>query len=465
MMRDTLYSPASVAYPGPWQPAAQCLQPSWIEDILVLTLLIFPIFGTFLPLESYLAPQDFSMQGAGQELTAIPAFLPSGKLVISLCLLVFAAYFLMPGVIPGFLRFRYLLLMALPAIAIASSAWSPEPGYTFNRSIRLLVYLGFGLLLPLRYDLPRLMEILVIAFIVSGLCSLMIALVRPDLGNSLLVGYEGAWRGALIHKNSLGALASIGVVTAAYVWWTSIRFRLPAAFALLLSLLLLIMARSATSYLATIAAGGIAGFGLLLQRVNWTFRLVLCTFALLAAVLMSFVVVMPDFVSDVIGRDISLTGRTDVWAATMEAIWKRPVMGYGMGFWGIQAEPLIEVWDKLQWAAPSAHNSWLDTWLQLGLPGLVVAILAWVIALSSGLRTLFVTEAAGALFSLCLLFQIFVRSMSETLFVEPGSGSMFWFALAFGCLEKIRLSRVQRMRPAAPPSAMPLKMAFGRNLE
>ena len=464
MMRDTLYSPASVAYPGPWQPAAARAQPSWMEDLLVLTLLIFPIFGTFLPLESYLAPQDFSMQGAGQELTAIPAFLPSGKLVISLCLLAFMAYFLMPGVIPGFLRFRYVLLMAFPLIAIASSAWSADPGYTFNRSIRLLVYLGFGLLLPLRYDLQRLMEILVLAFIVSGLCSIMIVLVRPDLGQSLLVGYEGAWRGALIHKNSLGALASIGVVTAAYVWWTSARFRVPAALALLLSLLLLLMARSATSYLATIAAGGIAAFGMLLQRVNWTFRLVLCTFALLALVLMSFVVVMPEFVSDVVGRDISLTGRTDVWAATMDAIWQRPVMGYGLGFWGIQAEPLIEVWDKLQWAAPSAHNSWLDTWLQLGLPGLVIAILAWFIALSTGLRALFFTSAPGALFSLCLLFQIFVRSMSETLFVEPGSGSMFWFALAFGCLEKIRMNATRPVRPVAQPVA-PMKMAFGRTLE
>jgi exopolysaccharide production protein ExoQ len=462
MMRETAYSPL---YPAPWQPVAQRAQTSLIEDALVLMLLIFPIFGTFLPLESYLAPQDFSMQGADQELTAIPAFLPSGKLVISLCVLTFAAYFLVPGVIQRFLRFRYLLLMAFPLIAIASSAWSADPGYTFNRSARLLVYLGFGLLLPLRYDLPRLMGILVMAFILSGLCSLAIVLVRPDLGLSLLVGYEGAWRGALIHKNSLGALASIGVVTAAYVWWTSIRYRLPAIFAFLLSLLLLLMARSATSYLATIAAGGIAAFGMLLQRVNWTFRLVLIAFALLAAVLMSFVVVMPDFVSTVIGRDISLTGRTDVWLATMDAIWQRPVMGYGLGFWGIQAEPLIEVWDKLQWAAPSAHNSWLDTWLQLGLPGLVIVIIAWLIALSSGLKTLFFTEAPGAVFSLCLLFQIFVRSMSETLFVEPGSGSMFWFALAFGCLEKIRSSHAWPVRPAVRQPAAHVKMAFGRNLE
>lgn len=465
MMRDAAYIPASVACPAAWQPAARRSQPSLIENVLVLTLLTFPIFGTFLPLESYLAPQDFSMQGADQELTAIPAFLPSGKLVISLCLLTFVLYFLAPSVIQRFMRFRYLLLMAFPLLAIASSVWSADPGYTFNRSARLLVYLGFGLLLPLRYDLPRLMGILVQAFIVSGLCSLIIVLVRPDLGHSLLVGYEGAWRGALIHKNSLGALASIGVVTSAYVWWTSARYRLPAAFSLLLSLLLLLMARSATSYLATIAAGGIAAFGLVLQRVNWTFRLVLLTFALLAAVLMSFVVVMPDFVSEVIGRDISLTGRTDVWAAAMDAIRQRPLLGYGLGFWGIPAEPLMEVWRKLGWAAPSAHNSWLDTWLQLGLPGLVIVILAWIIALTSGLRTLFFTQAPGALFSLCLLFQIFVRSMSETLFVEPGSSSMFWFALAFGCLEKIRTAHPPTVRrPERAPIAR-LRMAFGRNLE
>jgi O-antigen ligase len=462
MMHDTAYSPVHSA---PWQPTARPAQPSLFENALVLTLLTFPIFGTFLPLESYLAPQDFSMKGADQELTAIPAFLPSGKLVISLCLLTFVAYFLAPGVLQRFMRWRYLLLMAFPLIALASSAWSADPGYTFNRSIRLLVYLGFGLLLPLRYDLPRLMGIVVQAFIVSGLCSLVIVLIRPDLGHSMLVGYEGAWRGALIHKNSLGALSSIGVVTSAYVWWTSTRYRFHAAFSLLLSLLLLLMAHSATSYLATIAAGAIAAFGMLLQRVNWTFRLVLCTFALLATVLMSFVVVMPDFVSEVIGRDISLTGRTDVWAAVIDAIRQRPVMGYGMGFWGIPAEPLMEVWRKLQWAAPSAHNSWLDTWLQLGLPGLIVVIFAWFIALGSGLRTLFFTQAPGALFSLCLLFQIFVRSMSETLFVEPGSSSMFWFALAFGCLEQIRRTHRRVVhRPTHHPTA-PLQMAFGRNPE
>ncbi len=93
--------------------------------------------------------------------------------------------------------------------------------------------------------------------------------------------------------------------------------------------------------------------------------------------------------------------------------------------------------------------------------GLLIAVLAWLVALFSGMKLLFLTHGAGALFALCLMFQIFVRSMSETLFVEPGSSSMFWFALTFGCLERLR---TRYAKPIALPEFRAPKMSYGRDL-
>ena len=58
-----------------------------------------------------------------------------------------------------------------------------------------------------------------------------------------------------------------------------------------------------------------------------------------------------------IGRDTSFTGRTVVWNAVQIAIDQKPMWGYGHGFWISASPALSEVMNYLRWASPEAHNT------------------------------------------------------------------------------------------------------------
>ena len=83
-----------------------------------------------------------------------------------------------------------------------------------------------------------------------------------------------------------------------------------------------------------------------------------------------------------LGRDATLTGRTDIWQAVLDSIMRRPLLGYGYGaFWnGLQGES-ANVILACGWAVPHAHNGFLEVWLQLGLVGLSLLIATLVLAI------------------------------------------------------------------------------------
>jgi O-antigen ligase len=71
-----------------------------------------------------------------------------------------------------------------------------------------------------------------------------------------------------------------------------------------------------------------------------------------------------------IGEDLTLTGRTDLWAELLTA-GTNPLLGTGFeSFW--LGSLATELWQKYWWRPNQAHNGFLDTYLNLGLIGLVL---------------------------------------------------------------------------------------------
>ncbi len=72
-------------------------------------------------------------------------------------------------------------------------------------------------------------------------------------------------------------------------------------------------------------------------------------------------------------RDPTLTGRTRLWAQSLQAIFKRPLLGYGYGaFWlGLRGQS-ANIAFITNWTAPHAHNGFIDVWLSLGGVGLAL---------------------------------------------------------------------------------------------
>ena len=84
-------------------------------------------------------------------------------------------------------------------------------------------------------------------------------------------------------------------------------------------------------------------------------------------------IVAPEFALGLIGKEITLTGRTDIWSGLIASIQQKPWLGYGYGvYWLDPLGSSYYVRLSLEWGIPSAHNGWLDTWLSVGALGVVV---------------------------------------------------------------------------------------------
>ena len=74
---------------------------------------------------------------------------------------------------------------------------------------------------------------------------------------------------------------------------------------------------------------------------------------------------------ELLDRDPSLTGRTDLWNYVIDAIREKPLFGWGyMAFWTPDSPSATYIQNQIRWPAPNAHNGYLELTLGLGLVGL-----------------------------------------------------------------------------------------------
>lgn len=79
-------------------------------------------------------------------------------------------------------------------------------------------------------------------------------------------------------------------------------------------------------------------------------------------------------VIELLGRNPTLTDRTVVWADVL-ALQQQPIIGYGFeSFW--LGSRLEAMWAKWWWQPNQAHNGYIETYLHLGLVGLMLLVMA-----------------------------------------------------------------------------------------
>lgn len=135
----------------------------------------------------------------------------------------------------------------------------------------------------------------------------------------------------------------------------------------------LLLTRAATVWVALAAV--VVGLLLALwaRRLGPTRRVPLYVTggAVLAAVL-ALVFFARDFVFGLLGKSGDMTGRLEIWHKVIETAEQRPWFGWGwISYWAPWVEPFKSLDTKVGLPVPSAHNAWLDVWLQLGIVGVL----------------------------------------------------------------------------------------------
>ena len=146
--------------------------------------------------------------------------------------------------------------------------------------------------------------------------------------------------------------------------------------------------------------------------------------------------------SESLGRGSKLTGRTDIWAHCLE-LQSRPIIGQGFeSFWFPERRDRIAAFFH-DWRPGSAHNSYLQTYLNLGLIGLSILIGLFIATFRKIRLELFRNFEWGR-YRLAFLVALLLRGWTESYFT---TGSGLWFVFYIIAMD-YPLTQLTTMQPS-----------------
>ncbi len=323
------------------------------------------------------------------------------------------------------LRSPWLVMLAL--MAIASAAWSIDAELSFRRGIAVLATTLFGVYLAARFDWIAALRLLGVVWFALMAASFVAGLIAPGFGRMSEI-HVGAWVGGWSEKNALGGHAARASFLLAFLAWRDARYRKWWIGGVLMALALVGLSRSATALLgAMLGLGVIAAAWWMLKGRRWSLALVWGGVTIGGLAVLIYVTA-PGMVLGLLGKDETLTGRTDIWASLGAAIEQKPMLGYGyLAFWGLDSEPRYWLERAVDWNAPSGHNGWLDLAISLGFVGVAIYTIDLVVMLWRA-GSLSLTSPTGV-FAIGFLAQFMLFAMSESIILAQNS--VLWATYAF----------------------------------
>ncbi|WP_348521443.1 O-antigen ligase family protein [Brevundimonas sp. A19_0] len=316
----------------------------------------------------------------------------------------------------------WLILGLLTLLALASRYWSIDPAVTDRRVIALFMTSAFAIYLGAAFTGAQLPRLLMHTGVVMAVGSLVMVLAFPSIGIHQFDN-AGLWRGLWYEKNQMGIVMVASSIAAAAVLASpgqAGRSPWPALFTLLLCVFLTLATQSKTSLLCLLLGLGVIAGLWAMRRGGPALSVVLVWGAITCAGVGLLVWQQNSaLILEALGKDPSLTGRTDIWESLMRRVAERPWTGYGYSaFWGKESVPAHYVRLETGWLVPSAHNGWIDLLVQVGWPGAIMVGLAMLITLIALIVRLGGQGFREGGFSLAYLMVFAVLSASESVLLS-----------------------------------------------
>jgi O-antigen ligase len=312
---------------------------------------------------------------------------------------------------------RQPFLILLMAIVCGSVLWSVNPDITVRRSFAVTCTTLGGVALAAHFKWRQLAEMVATTFAILIVLSLVLCIAVPSIGVMTEL-FPGAWRGLWAEKNALGGNMALAFYilggTAllnprrAKLWW---------AFAGL-ALLLVLMSTSKTS-LASLLVGGAALAFVVIAQISPAAGAAVSWAGITGVMLLvGFLLVAADVFFAILGKDATLTGRTKIWDAVIHRIEERPWLGYGYSaVWDDKSPrgPFIWIVKEAGFKPQHSHNSWLEQWLAMGIPGLIAWGLFYLQTMALAIVAVF--RHPGALLVFPFLVVYTLVSLTESIAV------------------------------------------------
>lgn len=323
-----------------------------------------------------------------------------------------------PGEVLAALR-REWLIMLVALWCVMSFAWSDYTSLTLRYGIQLFLTAMIAVAIGYRLAPMTFVKIVFVTSALGGVASLLLGRARSDG-----MGYLGihASKNALADASSVLIIASLAVLVDRRL---SARWRVPALGAMLLGAMLLVMGQSSGALVSTLAVILVFGVIMLLQRLTPHMRLVAIV---LTVVLGAAVVVVLSSISDQLarvfldltGKDITLTGRTDLWAVALRQIADQPLLGVGFQAFWVHGQPLAEqLWADFGITGRGGfnfHNTLISNAVEIGVLGTAVQTLVFVGAAWACLGWAIRRPSAASVFFALFMVRLFLLMWIEVVY-------------------------------------------------
>jgi len=343
-------------------------------------------------------------------------------------------------------------LLAMLAVALLATGFSPVPLATLKSLMKLLSYLGvYALMRQLLEAAPQWWNRIVAALLAGELASAVIAIRQIYGDTSELARWadpnsvaDGTIRvyGPLENPNLLAGylIPILPFALVALLRWRSWPQRLFAAAALVLGAAALFLSYSRGGWLGMVGAlGGMVLLLVLRQTRSWPvlwrrlfpLLLIAAGVALLVLAVTQIEPLRIRVLSLVAGRqDSSNNFRINVWLAAIEMIQDRPWLGIGPGNSAFNL--IYPLYQQPKFNALSAYSVPLELLVEGGVPNLLAGLGLLLASLRSGLAQLKGESAWAlpALASIAAIVGLCVQGATDTIFFRPEVQITGWFALA-----------------------------------
>ena len=321
-----------------------------------------------------------------------------------------------------------------------SITWSDYPFVSFKRWIKELGNVFMVLIILTEKDPVQAIRAVFArySYVVIPL-SLLLIYFFPEIGTQYSADeLETAYTGVTINKNTLGVVT---LICALFLVWDLIYMRstddskndsldLICRFMLLsMAAWLMYLASSMTALMCLLLGIGILVF----MKFTFFRRQVrfIGTYSLVLGLLVLFILCFPGILETLVkalGRDLTFTGRTDLWTDLIDEP-VNPLLGTGyQSFWlGSRADSL---WEKYYYHPIQAHNGYLETYLNGGLMGTCL-LMAMIVSTGSKLKKQLQFESSFGAILLAIFVAAIFYNLTEAMF---GRLTLFWVILTIAAL-------------------------------
>ena len=268
-------------------------------------------------------------------------------------------------------------LLAYICMALASSIYSPVPGYSFGCALALLCLFAFSFSLTTRITESQLLWTLLITLTIFNIGGWFVFFAIPDLGTSAAWTTSGMMMrmcGLAGQATNLGAVCAKAIGAAFILWYTHRCGTLAAIILGGFALATLIKSDARTTEIAAIAGvGAILASRSLWLSVGGMFG------ATTGLLLLQF---FPNLIK-VLGNQASrsgdptevytLTGRLEIWDFAWSQILRNPILGYGYNSSKVVLGSYMGFENGLM--VDSAHNLYLQNLLSVGALGMIPLVI------------------------------------------------------------------------------------------